>query len=130
MVYCPECGTEYRAEFTVCADCGVPLVAHKPEDVGHGDLDLDLVKVFEAGDPVLIASAKEILEEAGIPFYLSGEELLLVRIGMLAPPIDPWCRVQVTADRQEEARRLLQEIKRSDPPGDIEAGESLEGSGE
>jgi hypothetical protein len=127
-VYCPECGTEYRAEFTVCADCGVPLVAQKPEEIGHGDLELDLVTVFEASDPVLIASAKEILDEAGIPFYLSGEEILLVRIGMLAPPIDPWCRVQVTADRQEEARILLQEIECSDPPSDVEAEQRSDGS--
>jgi hypothetical protein len=71
---------------------------------------------------VLIASAKELLEEAGIPFYLAGEELLLVRIGMLAPPLDPWCRVQVTADRQEKARVLLQEIESGNPPSDVEAG--------
>jgi Putative prokaryotic signal transducing protein len=129
-VYCSECGTEYRAEFTECADCGARLVAQKPEEIGHADRDLDLVTVFEASDPVLIASAKEILDEAGIPFYLAGEELLLVRIGMLAPPIDPWCRVQVTADRQEEARTLLQEIECGDPPSDVEAGERPHSSSE
>jgi hypothetical protein len=121
-VYCPECGIEYRAGFAECSDCGIPLVAQKPEEIGHGDTDLDLVTVFEASDPVLIASAKELLEEAGIPFYLAGEELLLVRIGMLAPPLDPWCRVQVTADRQEKARVLLQEIESGNPPSDVEAG--------
>lgn len=128
-MYCPECGTEYRAEFTECSDCGVPLVAKKPEEKSDGDPNLDLVTVFEASDPVLIASAKELLEEAGIPFFLSGEELT-VRIGMIAPPIDPWCRVQVTADRQEEARILLQEIECSNPPIDVEAGERSDGSGE
>jgi hypothetical protein len=29
-LYCPECGGEYRAGFSQCADCGVPLVAHRP----------------------------------------------------------------------------------------------------
>ena len=122
-MYCPECGAEYRAEFTECSDCGVPLVAQKPEAISHADLDRDLVTVFEGSDPVLIASAKEILDEAGIPFYLGGEELLLVRIGMLAPPLDPWCRVQVTADRQEEARILLQEIECGIPPSGSESAE-------
>jgi hypothetical protein len=41
---------------------------------------------------------------------------------MLAPPLDPWCRVQVTADRQEKARVLLQEIESGNPPSDVEAG--------
>jgi hypothetical protein len=28
--YCPRCGAEYRAGFTVCADCRVPLVDTPP----------------------------------------------------------------------------------------------------
>ncbi|HVT16901.1 MAG TPA: hypothetical protein VHQ90_12085 [Thermoanaerobaculia bacterium] len=30
VLYCPECGGEYRPGFSLCADCGVPLVAAPP----------------------------------------------------------------------------------------------------
>ena len=30
-MYCPECGVEYRAGFTECADCHVPLVEKLPD---------------------------------------------------------------------------------------------------
>jgi hypothetical protein len=30
ILYCPRCGGEYRAGFRQCADCMVPLVAHRP----------------------------------------------------------------------------------------------------
>ena len=31
MSWCPKCGAEYREGFTLCADCGVALVAQRPE---------------------------------------------------------------------------------------------------
>ena len=30
QVFCPKCKAEYREGFTVCADCGVPLVETLP----------------------------------------------------------------------------------------------------
>ncbi|HEY7061973.1 MAG TPA: DUF2007 domain-containing protein [Chloroflexota bacterium] len=35
MPVCPRCGTEYRPEFSVCADCGEALVDHLPEPHDH-----------------------------------------------------------------------------------------------
>lgn len=33
-MYCPTCRTEYRAGFSTCADCGVPLV-HSLDEAGE-----------------------------------------------------------------------------------------------
>lgn len=102
---------EYRAGVTECSDCRAPLVIEKPQAQEHvGDPNLELVSILEANDPFVIASAKGLLEEAGIPFYVLGEELG-ARYGPVGPFIHPWCRVEVAADRQEEAGALLQEIK-------------------
>jgi hypothetical protein len=29
-MYCPQCGVEYRAGFTTCSDCQVPLLTGNP----------------------------------------------------------------------------------------------------
>ena len=127
-MYCPECGIEYRDGFTECSDCRVPLVAGKPREAkGPGDPDLELATVLEGSDPLVIASAKGLLEEAGIPFYVLGEELG-VRYGPVGPFIHPLCRIQVALDREEEARTLLQQIKESDQAGDIEEEQNPEAS--
>lgn len=37
MPWCPECKTEYREGFSVCADCGCALTWHRPrEDTPEG----------------------------------------------------------------------------------------------
>jgi hypothetical protein len=113
-LYCPECGVEFRDGFTECSDCRVPLVAEKPRRLnGRGDPDLEFATVMEGNDRLVIASAKGLLEAAGIPFDVLGEELG-VRYGPVGPLINPWCRIEVALDREAEARTLLQQIE----PGD------------
>ena len=116
-VYCPECGSEYRDGFSECADCRVSLVGGKPPGAtARGDPDLELVTILEANDPLLIGSAKGMLEEAGIPFHVLGEELGC-HYGVVGPFLNPWCRVQVAVDREAEARALLQQIEATGLPG-------------
>jgi len=66
-----------------------------------------MVMVLEGSDRLAIALARGLLEEAGIPFYVSGEEIG-ARPGMADPFIHPWCRVLVPRDRETDARALLQ----------------------
>ena len=115
-VYCPECGIEYRDGVVECSDCRVPLVTEKPlEAKSPGDPDLELATVLEGNDPLMIAAAKDLLEEAAIPFYVLGEELG-VRYGPVGPFIHPWCQIQVGVDHEREARTLLRQIEESDQP--------------
>ena len=107
-MYCPKCGAEYREGFTDCADCRIPLVAQMPRRLERdGDPDLQLVTVLEGNDPLVIASAKGLLEETGTPFYVLGEELGK-RYGAVGDFIYPWCRIQVGRDREAEARAALE----------------------
>ncbi len=120
-MYCPRCGVEYRPGFTDCADCHVPLAAGDPPPPGpssQGDPNLELVTVFEGNDPLLVAAAKSTLDEVGILFYVVGEELA-IRLGPIGALINPWCAIQVAADREREARELLAQLaeKSEEDPG-------------
>jgi len=121
-VYCPECLVEYRDGFTVCSDCRVALVAGTPpgEPASTFDPTLDLVVVLETNDPVQLAMAKGLIEDAGIPFFVLGQIATLVQD--VDAFLHKWVRVQVPQDREAEARELLQELMQDDatPQGDGE----------
>jgi hypothetical protein len=106
-VYCPQCNVEYRDGFTECSDCRVALIAGAPPSDSF-DPSLELVEVLETNDGVQLAMAKGMLEDAGIPFFLLG------RIATLVQDVDPflhkWVRVQISRDREAEARELLEPL--------------------
>ena len=75
-MYCPECGAEYRANFTICSDCQVALVAKRPgespeaegaEDVPDLSEDGAFSLVWSGADPRRHAEASAALEQAKIP---------------------------------------------------------------
>jgi putative signal transducing protein len=76
MMVCPNCRSEYRDGFTHCADCFVDLVAGplstEPVSDAH---EVELVSVFETGNPSLVSVAKSLLDSAGIQFVTRGEAL-------------------------------------------------------
>ena len=127
LSYPYACRAEYRDGFTQCSDCRVPLVAEKPpEPKGPGDPDLEWVTVLEGSDRLLILPlAKGLLEAAGIPFYVVGDEIG-PRLAMVDDCIYPWWRVQVGLDREEEARTLLQPLEEAVPTGHTEEEENPE----
>ncbi|MGD0777523.1 MAG: DUF2007 domain-containing protein [Candidatus Solibacter sp.] len=120
-MYCPQCRSEYRDGFTECSDCHVPLLAGAPpaEPADAFDPTLGLVVVLETNDPVQLAFAKGLLQDAGIPFFVLGQ------IATLVQDVDgflhKWVRIQVPRDREAEARELLEEL---------EAESGLQGAGE
>lgn len=107
-MYCPECGVEYRAGFTECSDCHVGLVAQPPPLAEVPSPDLELVRVLEGNNQIVEAVAKMVLEEAGIPFYMEGQEVAVSMAG-IDPHIHRWWGVQVARDHEAEARKLLDE---------------------
>jgi hypothetical protein len=112
-MFCPVCESEYREGFARCADCDVDLVDILPSPsstAAHLEIG-DVETVFATGDPVLLMTAKALLDEAGIPYLSRGEgtqDLLgLGRLGtgfsLLAGPME----IRVGALRSEEAVELL-----------------------
>jgi Putative prokaryotic signal transducing protein len=119
-VFCPKCGSEYRAGFQECADCGVPLVesvsASQPEQP-----EIQFVTVFESGDPALIALAQSLLDSAEIPFMTKGEGIqdlfgwgrMPGAFSVIAGPV----QFQVNEEDVEEARALLVDLHESNQDG-------------
>ncbi len=74
-MFCPDCGAEYRREFTTCAECGVSLVDALPAE-NRPDPDSKIVPVFRTGDPMRLPFVKSLLDSAGIEYFVQGEEAL------------------------------------------------------
>lgn len=75
MLFCPNCRTEYRQEFTRCSDCGAALVAELPAwpEMEQPVPELQLVKLTEFLTPTEAEMVKELLEEEGIPALVRGQ---------------------------------------------------------
>ncbi len=74
-MFCPDCGAEYRPQFTECAECGVSLVNAVPAEK-RPDPDSKIVPVFRTGDPMVLPIVTSLLESAGIEYFVQGEEAL------------------------------------------------------
>jgi hypothetical protein len=71
-MFCPECGDEYREGFEKCAYCDVPLVHELPtEDAAPQEEMAVLLKTPDVGK---LAIVKSLLESAGIPYVVQGED--------------------------------------------------------
>jgi hypothetical protein len=114
-MYCPQCRVEYRDGFTKCSDCHVPLLTgtRPPDPPDPFDPTLELVVVLETSDPIELAMAKGLLEDAGIPFFVLGQIATLVQDvdGFLRK----WLRLQVPCDREAQARELLEQLHQPVP---------------
>ena len=102
-MYCPKCRTEYVEGTSVCADCGVPLVAELNETDQSSELiDFEeILATFNAGDIALI---KSILDGEGITYYFSGEESNYM-LPLTQPP-----KLMVGKDQAEQAREVLKDL--------------------
>ncbi|HEX4998161.1 MAG TPA: DUF2007 domain-containing protein, partial [Terriglobia bacterium] len=111
-VFCPNCGCEYRPEFTECADCRVSLVSVPPGADRGGDEEP--VTVYQTGDAALVALARSILDSADIPFAVRGEGVQdLIGGGRLLGlnPVVGLVSFDVNPEDSEEARTLLSELE-------------------
>ena len=70
---CPNCGTEYREGFTHCTDCDVDLIAPPPPSEPLPQVDL--IQVFESGNPALIPVIESLFEDAEIEYMTKSEPI-------------------------------------------------------
>jgi hypothetical protein len=103
-MFCPQCRSEYRQGFTRCKDCDVDLVWELPPE----DHDVNLVKVFESGDPALIPIAESLLRNANIECVVRNKRLPdAYRTNILLGPAQFWVR----EDEADAARAVLAELE-------------------
>jgi Putative prokaryotic signal transducing protein len=119
IMYCPECTVEYREGLSQCPDCGVSLLPGAPPP---GDPNLELMAVFEGGDPITFALAKGFLEDAGIPFFIRADEHSGHTPAFSSPFLSR--TIVVGADRLAEARAILEQL--TDPPPPLRDPESMQ----
>ena len=110
-MFCPKCSTEFPWDVMVCPKCDVDTVDRLPGP--EPAPDVELVSVFAAGDPGLIAVAKSLLEGEGIDYFVRGDNLQdLAGLGRLTGynyvfgPAEFWVR----AADGERARELLKDL--------------------
>jgi hypothetical protein len=114
-MFCPKCKSEYVDGMVECADCHIPLVTKLPKENKKGHDELKLVPIYATGDPGIIALIKSILESAGIPYFVKGEETQnLFGLGSLGlgynnilGPLEVWVR----EEEKEAAAELLSELE-------------------
>jgi len=83
MLYCPQCGAEYREGYSSCSDCHVLLVRERRPDMNTeqesvpqpGDPNRDPFCAFWRGtDARVLEELGSVLEEAGIPYKVVRRE--------------------------------------------------------
>ena len=128
-MFCPQCEGEYRAGFTECADCGVPLVEALPleaEVMPEVMPEGDLVPVFATSEAGLIAVVGSVLDAAGVAYMSKGESVqdmfALGRMLSSNPAVGP-VEFYVRPDQEALAREVLSQIgeplaEGEEPPSD------------
>ena len=116
MPTCPECECEFDDPVDVCPHCNVPLVnreeaapAGDGEDV-DGDLPAEgLVVIESTDDKNRVGQIRELLEESGIPCFLSDE---------LSPNHTPEDETKVLVPREMlgDAKRLMRDFAAMSKP--------------
>lgn len=110
-MWCTTCGGEFVDEVVMCPDCGIPLVAKQPEPVESAD---EFVQVFQTADASLLPVVKSVLDGAGIPHIVQGDEAQgLYPFGSLGGGSDNRLLaavVLVPASRREVAAAVLEEL--------------------
>lgn len=111
-MFCPDCRSEYRDGIDACGECGTSLVESLPDE---SDTSSELVAAFTTADSTLLPIVKSVLDSAGIPYLVQGDETLglfpLGRFGVGVSKRTLGAIVRVPVARLEEARELLRGLE-------------------
>jgi len=108
---CPECECEFEDPIELCPHCNVPLVTREEqgnqseeEDDVDGDLPAEgLVVIESTEDHERVGELRELLEESGIPCFLSNE-----LFPAQTPPDET--KVFIPREMAGDARKLIREF--------------------
>lgn len=119
--FCPECGSEYRPEITVCPACERELVAAEEIRQGFPEPEYDntpTVTVLETGDLGTLELARSLLAEAGIGCSIRNERMLglfpALQAGSTVTQRFRSAELQVTERNAARARALLEELEHAE----------------
>ena len=111
MGTCPECECEFEEPIEVCPHCNVPLITTEDrvsqteeEDDVDGNLPSEgLIVIETTEDDERIGELRELLEESGIPCFLSNE--------LFPAEIPPdVTKVFIPREMAGDARKLIREF--------------------
>lgn len=107
---CPTCQVEYEDGTVICPDCNEELIDELDEEfddelAGSAFGNTGLVSVLISDNPAVVAHAKSLLEDAGIPYYEKDET-----------GYNGMTELQVKEADADEAHLLLDEIEEDDAP--------------
>jgi hypothetical protein len=107
---CPECETEFEnEELELCPNCDVPLMEKEASDVETPDVDDSnlpsdgLIVIETTIDDARVGQLRELLEDSGIPCFLSDE------LFTDSEP-DAETMVMIPREMESDARRLIREF--------------------
>ncbi|MBC8385551.1 MAG: DUF2007 domain-containing protein [Candidatus Cloacimonetes bacterium] len=108
-MFCPNCKGEFLENINECPKCKIPLI----KELSTAEF-VEFVTVFTTGDPMLIALAKSLLEEANINYFVKNENAQdlfgLGRLGTGFNLIVGEPEIIVSNEDREEADLILKEL--------------------
>jgi hypothetical protein len=106
---CPECECVFDDPAEVCPHCNVPLVEKEEQEISDSDAvdenlpTYGLVVIESTCDELRVGQIRELLEDGGIPCFLSNE---------LFPAQPPPSETMVMIPREmvSDAKRLMRDL--------------------
>ncbi len=109
-MFCPTCRISFPDGQLQCSSCGVELVADPEDEIETAE---ELVDLFATPEVALLSVVKSVLDSAGIPYVVQGEEgLRTFPLGMTAGFFNPSAFAAVIRVRRRDyadAQSLLAE---------------------
>jgi hypothetical protein len=131
MPWCPKCKTEYREGFTVCSDCGSPLVEAMKEDRPEDCIDEktdslnEPARLMQVGNEYEADNIIALLAGEGIPAYISHKgsgQYLSITMGMSNMGVD----IFVPKSALQQAKEILADAKHDGSYHDENTGNDSE----
>jgi hypothetical protein len=115
-LWCPQCRSEYREGFSVCADCGAALVENLPAHADRQPTDRKIVGPFLPDDDLVEIATTNAVDAELIAAQLRGAGIDAAVFGvgtagaLLAVQLAEGSRVMVRRADRDEAERFVAEL--------------------